>query len=574
MRIALALVVIVLAARAHCDAATQPLVARSELVRSPATGPNARLGNAVAMSGDTVVVGAQNDAGPGPHSGAAYVLIRDGGAWTVQAKLEASDADAGDLFGDSVAIDGDTIVVGAESHDDVGVASGAAYVFVRTGTVWTEQAKLTATDAAEGDFFGVSVGVSGDTIVVGAFYDQDAGFASGAAYVFDRSGTTWSQSAKLKSADLEADDYFGYSVAIQGDTIAVGVPESDDAGTQSGSAYVFVRSAGVWGEQAKLTAANASAEKFFGAAVALSDETVVVGSQPLFFASGAAYVFVRSAGTWSQQAELRSPSRDSSDGFGTGVVITQDTIVVGARGTDTDAANAGAVYLFGRSAGTWSLQGAVSAAAGVDSGFFGYDAAVEDSTLIVGAPADFGKPDRGHVYVYDLAAGVNTGGSLAITSPEPTKTRLSYRARSTSLLPMDAGPGGDPRCAYSTGASFEVKSATSGHTFSQLLPCARWTAGGDPLHPRDYVYKDPDRTVGPCTRAKLRKGALKIDCSARPTSPLSYLLQVGQSETPVSAILTVGSTTYCARFGGTVTQDGTDGRRFSSRRASTASACD
>ena len=192
-----------------------------------------------------------------------------------ETKLTASDGAAADIFGFSVAISGDTAVVGAALDDVPGAAnddtaSGSAYVFVRSAGAWSEQQKLTASDAAAGDLFGRSVAISGESVVVGAFNDDDTASDSGSAYVFQRSGTTWSQEAKLTASDAALSDFFGFSVAISGDTAVVGAHLDDDAGGDSGSAYVFQRSAGVWSEQQKLTASDAALADEFGFSVAIS----------------------------------------------------------------------------------------------------------------------------------------------------------------------------------------------------------------------------------------------------------------------------------------------------------------
>jgi hypothetical protein len=168
-----------------------------------------------------------------------------GAAWSQQAKLVASDAAMGDNFGYDVAISGDTAVVGAYGDDDLGLSSGSAYVFVRTGTVWTEQAKLNANDGAAGDLFGGAVSVHGDTAVVGAPYDEDFGFRSGSAYVFRRTGSTWSQEAKLVAGDGATEDIFGFSLAIDGDSVIVGADFKDGVSEHTGAAYVFTRT-GLW----------------------------------------------------------------------------------------------------------------------------------------------------------------------------------------------------------------------------------------------------------------------------------------------------------------------------------------
>ena len=222
-------------------------------------------GNSVAVDGDTIVAGAPEDSS---SRGSAYVFVRNGATWARQAKLTASDGAAGDLFGAAVAVSGDTIVVGAHGDDGVGplpyIGEGSAYVFVRNGTTWTEQAKLTPSDGGSGVLFGNRVTVDGDTIVAGAQGDDDAGMASGAAYVFVRNGATWTEQAKLTAADGAGADFFGVSVAVSGDTVVAGARGDSDVGTASGSAYVFVRNGATWTQQAKLTASDAAANDLFG----------------------------------------------------------------------------------------------------------------------------------------------------------------------------------------------------------------------------------------------------------------------------------------------------------------------
>ena len=200
-------------------------------------------GVSVAMSGATAIVGAQfDDHAGGVHAGSAYAYVRAGSSWTQQSKLVASDAAANDSFGASVAIDGDTAIAGAYKADHAGgIDAGAAYVFVRSGTTWAEQSKLIASDAATSDWFGNSVAIDGDTAVAGAHFANHAGGSdAGAAYVFVRAGSTWTEQAKLVANDAGATDRFGLSMAIEGDTTIVGAYRDDHAGnTDAGSAYVF-----------------------------------------------------------------------------------------------------------------------------------------------------------------------------------------------------------------------------------------------------------------------------------------------------------------------------------------------
>ncbi|RZB38448.1 MAG: hypothetical protein SRB2_00196 [Desulfobacteraceae bacterium Eth-SRB2] len=193
-------------------------------------------GYSVAVDGDTAVIGAWADVDAGVSSGSAYVFTRDAiGDWSQQAKLLAGDGASADFFGWSVAVDGDTAVIGAWADDDAGVSSGSAYVFTRNAIGdWSQQAKLLAADGASGDFFGESVAVDGDTAVIGAFYDDENYVSSGSAYVFTRvftdDGINWEQQAKLLAGDGASADFFGWSVAVDGDTAVIGAWADDDAG--------------------------------------------------------------------------------------------------------------------------------------------------------------------------------------------------------------------------------------------------------------------------------------------------------------------------------------------------------
>ena len=204
-------------------------------------------GEFVAISSDTVIVGARLDddactSDPNCDSGSAYIFDFDGTDWGETQKITASDAAAGDIFGHSVAVSGDTVVVGSTFDDDNGSNSGSAYVFTRSGITWTQQAKLTASDAAAGDFFGETLSVSGDTVVVGSRLDDDAGDRSGSAYVFEKPLTGWAdttEDAKLTASDAAAGDSFGYPVAVSGNIVVVGSFGNDDNGSDSGSAYIY-----------------------------------------------------------------------------------------------------------------------------------------------------------------------------------------------------------------------------------------------------------------------------------------------------------------------------------------------
>ena len=287
--------------------------------------PNASgsFGISVAIDGSTAVVGTVN---PNSSTGAAYVFVRSGRVWSQQAKLAAPVGAPGGLINVSVAINGSTVVVGAT---DFFSGTGAVYVFVRSGTAWSQQAKLAASDGAPGTQFGISVAIDGSIVLAGASSNSGS---TGAAYVFVRSGTAWSQQAEMTDPGGSwPNDFFGGSVALDGSTMVIGSP----GGNPGGAAYVFVRSGTSWSQQATLAASD-GAPSAFGDSVAISGSTVVVGAVPLVdwdSGTGAAYVFVRSGTAWSQQAKLTGPGGGApGDGFGNSVAIEGSTAVVGAPG--------------------------------------------------------------------------------------------------------------------------------------------------------------------------------------------------------------------------------------------------
>jgi len=340
-----------------------PFIQQAKLTVSDGAA-NDYFGISVSVSGDTIVIGAYADDGDGTNSGSAYVFVKPSGGWaeaTQTAKLTASDGAAWDNFGDSVSVSGDTIVVVAGYDDDSGSNSGSAYVFVKPDGGWsdaTQTAKLTASDGAANDNFGESVSVTGGTIVAGAYGDDDNGSLSGSAYVFVKPSGGWSdatQTAKLTASDGTANDHFGISVSVSGDTIVVGAPHDNDNGTESGSAYVFVKPSDGWSDTtqtAKLTASDGAVEDNFGWSVSVSGDTVVVGAvddDANGDGSGSAYVFEKPSGGWSdatQTAKLADIDGAADDDFGWSVSVSGDTIVVGAPYDDDNGTNSGSAHVY------------------------------------------------------------------------------------------------------------------------------------------------------------------------------------------------------------------------------------
>lgn len=377
-------------------------------------------GICVALSGETAVVGANGvDFPPNFGQGAAYVFVRTGGAWILEQRLTASDGADSDDFGRSIAISGGTVVVGAP-RDDVGSAmeQGSAYVFVRSGQSWIEQQKLTASDGAQGDAFGSSVAIDGATAIIGAESKRiGTEAAQGAAYAFVRSGTTWAQQYQFIAADGNQNDRFGKSVAISGETAVIGAMQADGTLANQGAAYAYVRSGTAWTQQQKLTASDPAGFAQFGYSVDISGETAIIGSRLARVGAnanqGAAYVFVRTGTTWYEQQKLTAPDGVPNDFFGESVTISGEIAVAGAPEADVAAADQGAAYTFVRSGTTWThLQKTTAPNAGT-SDRFGQSMASSGETAIAGAS------------FYDIGAN-NAQGSAFIFStvppPPPTPT--------------------------------------------------------------------------------------------------------------------------------------------------------
>jgi hypothetical protein len=311
----------------------------------------ALFGSSVSLSADTAAIGAPSRSltTSGASQGAAYAFVRSGSAWSQQARLTASDAAPQDMFGIAVAVDGDTIAVGAPYRDEVGADSGAAYVYVRSGTNWNQQAKLVANDAAAGDQFGSCVSVQGDTIVVGAPRADGTSPDSGAAYVYVRNGSTWTLQAKLVASDPAEGDGFAHSACLSGEAVVVGAHLKDQSGIDSGCAYVFERTGTAWAQRAKLVASDASTFAYFGRSVSMISGTILVGAcqdRVAGPASGSAYVFVGSGANWTQSAKLAPTASAAGDFFGSSVSVYGSTGAIGAPFQDGGGRNSGAAYAF------------------------------------------------------------------------------------------------------------------------------------------------------------------------------------------------------------------------------------
>ncbi len=368
---------------------------------------NAFLGESIAIDGDTVAVGAPGSWAPGNQvEGSVRVFVRIGNQWREQAVVVPSDSAPGNYFGWSVALSGDTLIVGAERDDENGLGAGAAYVFTRTGDVWTEQQKLMPDGPASGAGFGWRMALSGNTLTVGAPDDDGAESLAGAAYVYVFDGQGWVRQARLTASDGVTGAQLGRSVALDGDLLVVGAQGDDDAVPYRGAAYVFTRSGGVWTEQAKLTASDGAQNSFFGCSAAIAQDYLVIGAykadHPVAGAeAGAAYLFVNQGDTWVEQTRLDAPDPEALASFGRTVVLEGDVMAIGAY---TDGAG-GSVYLYTLNQGAWSLQHRQTFWGSGPGRYFGFAIDLDSDALAVGEPGSYSSgASAGAAYVFQIAA--------------------------------------------------------------------------------------------------------------------------------------------------------------------------
>jgi hypothetical protein len=369
------------------------------------------LGYAVSVSGNFVLAGARSDdIGANVNQGSAYLYKQLNDSWVHQIKLTASDGKANDNFGNAVAISGDFAVVGAYLHD-VGAKQdqGAAYVYRRQGTAWFFQAKLVANDGEAGDFFGNAVAIHHDYIAVGAYGDDvGANVNQGSVYVFKRSGSTWGQQTKLAAADGGASDNFGVSVAIFGNTIVSGCYRKDiGSNADQGAAYVYVGQSNVWIEQAKLWSNTGQTQDNFGFSVSLYQDKIAIGipgsDYSTYVNPGAAQVYKRVGSTWSLEGNLYAATPQSQAQLGTNICLYDNHVLVSAYQEDYAAmGNQGRTYLFNFQYFRWQLKGAMRNNEGEANDWLGFGLGLSGEFAVCGASLDNigSQTDQGSLSIF------------------------------------------------------------------------------------------------------------------------------------------------------------------------------
>lgn len=378
------------------------------------TASEDQFGISVAISGNLAISGAQQDDDVAPNAGAAYIFERSGSLWLQRAKLVADDAKAGDLFGNAVAISGETAIVGAPGVDDAGPEAGAVYVFIRSDTEWIQQAKFIGADIGMFDKFGTAMAIHENTAIIGAYGKDETDIDTGAAYIFVRNGGSWTQQAKLTHLNPVQGDRFGFAVSVHGDNALIGVHRSDATGPDSGTAYIFTRNGGTWQQEFQLIPNDSGLGDEFGYAVDITQGIAIIGAPKEDRNEadmGAAYIFVETRDDWLQQAKLTAKKSELGDEFGAAVAIHKDTAVVGAWKDDhpsgesddpTQNIDKGSAYAFLRDGLTWVEKRRIIASGTNRTDLFGASVAIKGAFAIIGAAGNDNAGDNaGSAFIYN-----------------------------------------------------------------------------------------------------------------------------------------------------------------------------
>lgn len=353
----------------------------------------------IAVSGDVALIAAPSDDTLALHFGSAYVFRFNGAVWIQEQKLLPSQGPPWvHSFGSSVALSGEVALVGAHS------GLGTAYVFRFDGLSWVEEQELLVSPT--GQLFGASASLDDDVAIVGAPFDDDDGSKSGSAHIFRYDGATWVYEQELIASDGASNDEFGTTVAIHGDVAIVGAPLDDDAGSSSGSSYIFRFNGATWVEEQKLTAADAASGDQFGLSVSISGDAAIVGApddDDGGNGSGAVYAFRFDGASWIEEQELAASDAASFDAFGTSVSLDGSVAISGAPGDDDGGTSSGSAYVFSHDGSSWIEQRKLTAPDGADGDTFGEAVSVGGHSVMLGAGFhDGGDLDSGAVHVIDL----------------------------------------------------------------------------------------------------------------------------------------------------------------------------
>lgn len=322
---------------------------QAKLIANPSHADDT-LGGNVALKNHMAMLGVIKRDDRGEDTGAVFAFEREGDSWAQKQILTAVDAKPGDAFGQSIALTERFLVIGAPRSDAPRKDSGSAYVYIRDKNTWRFHTKLTAKDGAEGDLFGISVAIDGHTVLVGADLNDEKAEQAGAVYVYLLESEQWDQQAKLIAADGASTDIFGVRVALFGDTALISARRDDieGIGVDAGSAYIFERIKGEWIQRQKLVAPDGKADDRFARGVALNKDTAIISAMnhdANGINAGALYVFKKQLGQWRFRSKIVAGDGASKDRFGWNVALTDKTALIAAPYRNDNGNASGAAYI-------------------------------------------------------------------------------------------------------------------------------------------------------------------------------------------------------------------------------------
>jgi hypothetical protein len=368
--------------------------------------PNHGFGTSVTLDSDRAVVGAAYENVVAGHSGSAYVFKKEGANWVEEQKLLPSDGEFGGQFGWSVAVQGNDILVGEDEDSERGIDAGAVYYYHYNpdSAQWYEKKKITSSDEVLGDYFGSSISISGEYAIIGARGVDGATGNDGAAYIFHRNDTSWSEVAKITPQGIMGEAYFGTSVCMEGDFAIIGSYGDDELGKDAGAAYIFKRNGNDWEQQAKLSGSDTDKGDQFGLSVTIYGQYAAVGATGVFGTGGVVYIYKYDSGqeSWNQCDRLTDTTATSSIAFGFSVSIYGDYLAVGVRHDNQLGNNSGSVCFYTRQGDNWNFICKILASDGESSDQFSYSTFLNGNYLIAGAPQRvFGDTlSYGGAYIY------------------------------------------------------------------------------------------------------------------------------------------------------------------------------
>ncbi len=380
-------------------------------------------GTSVCIDGTLAAVGVIGDSAGVYNSGAVIPFHSVADGWQQQNKLVASNLVSFGNFGSTVALRESILVVGAPGDDQRGADSGAVYAYLRKDGAWVSDGKLVPRDGAAGDGFGSALALDTDTLLAGAFADDDSGGASGSAYLFYKSGNEWKETGKLIAADGASEDFFGKAVAIHTSTAVVGAPGDDDGGIDAGSVYLFTNQSDKWAQTGKLVSDRPGAGAAFGSSVAIWGPYIAVGApgeMAKFQGQGAVYVYVFDGTAWLQKMKLTAYEGKAGDAFGASVTMRGDYLLVGAPSRDEGVSDTGTVYVYQLIAGSWINTGKLLHQKPATTDEFGQALSTDGVKAIVGASKrDVSGANSGAAYIFDLTLIPTLTPTPTFTKPKP-----------------------------------------------------------------------------------------------------------------------------------------------------------